>query len=156
MSSAETKIIENITKSNLDIQNQRLRLFAKVNITTKLKILQYQKQLFHQLKSVHNDVDNAVVTLSSLIIAIDRVVKELDIVNLNAMKLKVQPNKVKQKRQKLLDLWAIVRTLKNEQNMSFRLIAKYFQKYNKFEISHSMIQQMWEKIEKIGEKSDIK
>ena len=43
--------IESITKLNLESQNQRLRLFAKVDIITKLKILEHQKQLFHKLKS---------------------------------------------------------------------------------------------------------
>lgn len=154
--SLDLKVIENITKQTYQAQNQQLRFFAKVELPMKLQILELQKQLFHKLKSTYGDVDNAVVTLSSLILAIDNVKKELDLVNMNAMKLKVQPNKVKLKRQKLFDYWAIVKTLKNEQNISFRQIAKYFQKYHKFEISHSMIQKIWNEIEKIGEKHVIK
>ena len=38
--------IEHLTKLNQESQNQKLRLFAKVDITTKLKILDLQKQLF--------------------------------------------------------------------------------------------------------------
>ena len=49
---------ETITKMNQESQNQKLRLFAKVDITTKLKILASQKQLFHKLKNSHADVDN--------------------------------------------------------------------------------------------------
>ena len=146
------KVIENITKQTYELQNQHLRLFARVDLAMKLHILQFQKPLFHKLKSAYGDVDNAVITLASLVLSIDAVAKELDLIKLNAMKLKVQPNKMKLKRQKLIDYWAIMKTLRNEQNMSFRQIAKYFQKYHKFEISHSMIQKIWNEIENTGEK----
>lgn len=140
-------MVEKITKQTYEAQNQRLRFFAKVDMPTKLKIIQYQKQLFHKLKGAYADLDNAILTLSSLILAIDEIVKNTDIVNLNAIKIKGQNHKTKVKRQKVLAYWAIVRTLKLEQNMSFRQIAKYFHKYHKFEISHSMIQQTWNKLE---------
>lgn len=148
--SLDLKVIENITKQTYQAQNQQLRLFARVDLAMKLHILQFQKPLFHKLKSAYGDVDNAVITLASLVLSIDAVAKELDLVKLNAIKLKAQPNRVKRKRQKLFDYWAIIKTLKTEQSMSFRQIAKYFQKYHKFEISHSMIQKIWNEIENIG------
>ena len=148
------KVIENITKQTYELQNQHLRLFARVDLAMKLHILQFQKPLFHKLKSAYGDVDNAVITLASLVLSIDAVAKELDLIKLNAMKLKVQPNKMKLKRQKLIDYWAIIKTLRNEQNMSFRQIAKYFQKYHKFEISHSMIQKTWHELEHTKEEKD--
>ena len=141
------KEVETITKLNQESQNQRLRLFAKVDITTKLKILASQKQLFHKLKNAHSDVDNTVLTLCSLILAIDLIVKELDDVNLNAIKLRGKNSKTKVKRQKLLGYWAIVRTLRLEQNMSFRDIATYFAKYHKLEVSYSTVFEMWNEIE---------
>ena len=150
------KVIEKITQQSYELQNQHLRFFAKVELQLKLQILQLQKPFFHKLKSAYIDVDNAVLTLASLILAIDSVVKELDIINLNAIKLRGKNHKSKIKREKLLGYWAIVRTLKLKQSMSFRQIAKYFQKYHKFEISHSMIQKIWNEIEKIGEKHVIK
>lgn len=154
--SLDGKVVENITKQTYESQNQKLRFFARVDLPVKLQILQHQKQLFHKLKSVYGDVDNAVLTLSSLILAVNTVAKELDDVNINAMKLKGTNGKTKIKRQKIFDYWAIIQTLKNEHNMSFRQISKYFQKYHKFEISHSMIQKTWNEIEKTGEKNVIK
>ena len=142
------KEVETITKLNQESQNQRLRLFAKVDITTKLKILASQKQLFHRLKSSHGNVDNTVLTLASLILAVDLIVKELDTVNLNTIKLRAKNNKVKVKRQKVLGYWAIVRTLKLEQNMSFRDIATYFAKYHKLNVSYSTIFELWNILEK--------
>jgi len=147
MQQIDSTICESITKLNLEAQNQRLRLFAKVDITTKLKILTSQKQLFHKLKSAHSDVDNTILTLSSLVLAVDSVAKELDNVNLNAIKLRGKNNKAKIKRQKVLGYWAIVRTLKLEQNMSFRDIATYFAKYHKLEVSYSTIYELWNELE---------
>lgn len=141
------KICETITKHSQESQNQKLRLFAKVDISTKVKILEEQKQLFHKLKSSYSDVDNTLLTLSSLILAIDLVTKKINDVNLNAIKLRAKNYKYKVKREKLLSYWAIVKTLKLEQNMSFRTISRYLLKYHKLEVSHSTIYQIWNEIE---------
>ena len=146
-SNSKNTTIETITKLNQESQNQRLRLFAKVDISTKLKILEKQKELFHKLKGAYSDIDNSVLTLSSLIIAIDAIEKKIDDVNLNAIKLRAKNNKAKVKRQKVLGYWAIVRTLKLEQNMSFRDIATYFAKYHKLEVSYSTIYELWNELE---------
>ena len=147
MQKIDSAICESITKINLESQNQNLRLFARVDLQTKLQILQLQKQLFHKLKNTHGDVDNTILTLSSLVLAIDAVAKELDDVNLNAIKLRGKNNKAKIKRQKVLGYWAIVRTLKLEQNMSFRDIAIYFAKYHKLEVAHTTIHGLWKELE---------
>jgi hypothetical protein len=147
MQKIDSTICESITKLNLESQNQRLRLFAKVDITTKLKILTSQKQLFHKLKSAYGDKDNTILTLASLVLAVDLVAKELDDVNLNAIKLRGKNTKTKVKRQKVLGYWAIVRTLKLEQNMSFRDIATYFAKYHKLEVSYSTVYELWNELE---------
>lgn len=141
------RLFEKITKIDQEAQNQKLRLFAKVDLKTKIQILEQQKQLFHKLKSAHSDTENTILTLASLILAIDAVAKELDDVNLNAIKLRSKNNKSKIKRQKVLGYWAMVRTLRLEQNMSFRDIATYFAKYHKFQISYSTIFEMWNEIE---------
>ena len=142
-----TKAIEKITQQSYESQNQHLRFFAKVDLPIKLQILQLQKPFFHKLKSAYIDVDSAVLTLASLILAIDSVAKELDVVNLNAIKLRGKNHKTKVKREKLLGYWAIIRTLKLEQNMSFRDISSYFKKYHKFEVSYSTIYELWTELE---------
>lgn len=146
-------IIEKITQQTYESLNQHLRFFAKVDLPIKLQILQFQKQLFHKLKATHSDVDNSVLTLASLILAIESFTKDLDVVNLNAIKIRGKNNKIKIKREKLLGYWAIIKTLKLEQNMSFRDIANYFKKYHKFEVSYSTIHSMWNELENnTGEK----
>lgn len=145
--SLDVKMIENITKQTNEAQNQHLRLFAKVELPLKLQILQLQKPIFHKLKGAHRDIDNVILTLSSLILAIDSVTKELNIVNFNAMKIRGKNQKTKIKREKLLGYWAIVKALKLEQNMSFRNISSYFKKYHKFEVSYSTIRELWIELE---------
>ncbi|MFW9625334.1 MAG: hypothetical protein ACMV1K_01215 [Sulfurospirillum sp.] len=143
----EQKIIEIITKLNQISQKNMVQFFAKVDIRTKLNIIQHQRSIFHKIKSAYTDVDNAVLTLASLILAINSVVKETDKVNLNAVKMRGKNQKTKVKRQKLLGYWAIVKTLKLEQNMSFRNIAGYFKKYHKLEVSYSTIHGLWIELE---------
>lgn len=141
------KNVETITKLNKESQNKLLRLFAKVDLTTKLKILQYQKQLFHKFKINYIDVNNEVLTLSSLILSINSFIDKIDNVNLNVIKIRGNNNKSNIKRQKLLSYWAIVKTLKIEQNMSFRDISIYFKKYHKFDVSYSTIFDIWNELE---------
>ena len=145
--SLDLKVIESITKKSYESQNQHLRLFSKVDLPIKLQIMQLQKPIFHKLKSANSDLDNAILTFSSLILAIETVVKETDPVNLNAVKLRSKNHKTKIKRQKVLGYWAIVKTLRLEQNMSFRDISVYFAKYHKFEVSYSTIYELWNELE---------
>lgn len=74
-----TKNCENLTKMSEKLQNQKVRFFSKVDITTKLKIIEHQKQLFHKMKSTYSDVDNIVLTFSSLIFAINQFAKNMNI-----------------------------------------------------------------------------
>ena len=138
---------ETITKMNQDSQNKMLRLFAKVDITTKLKILDQQKQLFHKLKSSYGGVDNKVLTLSSLILAVEFIIDKLDVVNINAIRFRAKSNKLKVKKEKLLSYWSIVKELKEKENLSFREISNYFVKYHKFEVSYSTIYELWNQLE---------
>jgi hypothetical protein len=137
--------IENLTKMNQESQNQKLKLFAKVDISTKLEILDQQKQFFHKHKTNYNNIDNRVLTLISLILAINYVLNKLDNVNINAIKFRVN-NKCKS-RDKLLRYWAILKELREKQGLSFRKISNYFEKYHKFKVSYSFISKIWKEIE---------
>lgn len=146
--------LEQLTKMSYEAQNQILRSFIRTDVEIKLQIIQHQKQLFHKIKNIQSNTDNSILTLASLILAIDFVVGKVDDVNLNAIKLRGNNNKAKIKRQKVLGYWAIIRTLKLEQNMSFREIATYFVKYHKFDISYSTIYELWNQLEKNTKNQD--
>lgn len=149
-------MLERLTKMGHATQNQKLRLFAKVDMKTKLKVLERQKSLFHKLKSLYTDADNAMLTLASLILVVDNVAKELGIVNINALKLQGKSVRQKTKRDRLLRYWAIIRTLKLEKNMSFRQVAQYLKKYHKLDVAHSTVYELWSELEvkKISENGE--
>jgi len=140
--------IEKLTKLSLESQNQKLRLFARVDIETKLKILIAQKQIFHKFKSQHPQVENEVLTLASLICAVNDEIQKLDDTMLKSLIFRAKNARKKAKRGKILDHWAIIKTLKIDQKMSFRDIAAYLKKYHKIDVAHSTIYGLWLELEK--------
>lgn len=139
--------VERLTQMPEDIQNQQLRFFARVNLEIKLKILSKQKQIFHKVKGSHLDTDNALLSLSSLLMAIKEETYSLDAIDVNVIKIRGKNNKRRMKRDILLGYWAIIKKLKNDESMSFRDISLYLRKYHQQEISHSTIFAVWVEIE---------
>lgn len=149
-------MVNNITKMSQNSQNKFLRVFARVDIDTKLQILKEQKVIFHRIKNDY-DLSNEILTLASLILAIQNIVNRLDNTKLNVIKLKNHIIYHKQsKRDKLLGYWSIVLKLKENENFSFRQIAKYLTKYHKFEVAHSTIFNLYYELKNNnkGEKED--
>lgn len=142
---------EIITKMNQETQNQMIRTFIKLDISVKVDIFKEQKIIFHKLKNTHFDVDNSILTYASFVLAIELIIKRTNHVNLKAMKLRSKNTKKQnQKREKLLSYWSIIKTLKLEQNYSFREISDYLLKYHRLEVSYSLIYQIWNEIETIN------
>lgn len=146
--------LEQITKMSQELQNHTLRSFVRVDIETKLKIFDLLRSKFHQLKSFNSKVGNNLLSLASFILAIDEVIMGVDDVSLNVMKQLSANIKKQSKREMLLDRWAIVKTLKTKNNLSFRQISQYLRKHHKLEISYSVIHSLWVKLENTGEKND--
>lgn len=142
---------EIITKMNQETQNQMIRTFTKLDISVKVDIFKEQKVIFHKLKNIHFITDNSILTYASFVLAIEVVIKNTNQVNLKAIKLRTKnAKKQNQKREKLLSYWSIIKTLKLEQNYSFREISDYLLKYHRFEVSYSLVYQTWNEIEIIN------
>lgn len=142
---------EIITKMNQETQNQMIRTFTKLDISVKVDVFKEQKVIFHKLKNIHFITDNSILTYASFVLAIEVVIKNTNQVNLKAIKLRTKnAKKQNQKREKLLSYWSIIKTLKLEQNYSFREISDYLLKYHRFEVSYSLIYQTWNEIEIIN------
>ncbi|MGE4444688.1 MAG: hypothetical protein AB7E37_06965 [Candidatus Altimarinota bacterium] len=150
----EKEILRNceiITKMNQETQNQMIRTFTKLDVSVKVDIFKEQKVIFHKLKNIHFITDNSILTYASFVLAIEVVIKNTNQVNLKAIKLRTKnAKKQNQKREKLLSYWSVVKTLKLEQNYSFREISDYLLKYHRFEVSYSLIYQIWNEIEIIN------
>lgn len=145
------KNCEIITKMNQETQNQMIRTFTKLDISVKVDIFKEQKVIFHKLKNIHFITDNSILTYASFVLAIKLIIKNTNQVNLKAIKLRARnAKKQNQKREKLLSYWSVVKTLKLEQNYSFRDISNYLFKYHRFEVSYSLIYQTWNEIEIIN------
>lgn len=138
-----------LTKMTIKMQNQKLRLFTKVNIDIKLKILVLQLSIFHKLRNKYKDINKEVLTLVALILAIDSTSKEIGIVSLNTSKIRDRELIKNGKREKVIQYWSIVKRLKEKERMSFREISNYLMKYHKFSVSYSTIYKIWKDLEKI-------
>lgn len=150
----EKEILKNceiITKMNQETQNQMIRTYTKLDISVKVDVFKEQKVIFHKLKNIHFITDNSILTYASFVLAIEVVIKNTNQVNLKAIKLRTKnAKKQNQKREKLLSYWSVVKTLKLEQNYSFREISDYLLKYHRFEVSYSLVYQTWNEIEIIN------
>lgn len=145
------KNCEIITKMNQETQNQMIRTYTKLDISVKVDVFKEQKVIFHKLKNIHFITDNSILTYASFVLAIKLIISKTDQVNLKAIKLRTKnAKKQNQKREKLLSYWSVVKTLKLEQNYSFREISDYLLKYHRFEVSYSLIYQIWNEIEIIN------
>lgn len=144
--------IEKLTQMPEEVQNQQLRFFARANLEIKLKILTNQKPIFHKLKGLHTNIDNVLLTLSSLLIAIKEETYSLDPVDMNLIKLRGKNNKRRLKRDILLGYWAIIKKLKKDEGMSFRGISQYIRKYHRMDIAYSTIYAVWQEIEEKKDK----
>ena len=138
------KEIEKITKMHMEQQNQLLRFFSRVDLETKLKIMQTQREIFHILKNLHKNIDNTALTYSSLVVSILRERKNS---NSNTKIFKAKKFRRSSKKDKILEKWAIVKSLKNDEKLSFRQISVYLQKYYRFYVSYSLIYKIWSELE---------
>lgn len=147
MNSDKSKIIEGITKLSQESQNQQLRLFARIDLATKLNITEQQNPIFHKLKAKHQDTDKVILSFSAHILAIDSILDKFDNVSLNASKLCSRSVRSKSKRDKIISYWAIIKTLKLEQKISWRGVKQYLSKYHKLSVAHSTLSIMWNELE---------
>jgi hypothetical protein len=138
-----------ITKINEESQKKNLRFFTKLTEEKQLEILERQRQIFRDLKrnGKYKEVSNQLITLASLIQAIDECKKKMNDVKINSIKYRAKKTKTEQKKEKLLQYWSIVVQLKEDEDYSFRAISEYLYKYHRFEVSHSTINNCWNQIE---------
>lgn len=141
------KDVEKTTKMPIEQQNQLLRIFARVYIADKLMIIKQQKKIFFHLKNTYNyNVDNTILTYSAFILSINQYLND----NKNNIKISIfKAAKFRKsfKRDKIIEKWAVVKSLKNHEKLSFRQISQYLQKYHRLDISYSLIYRLWIEIE---------
>jgi len=135
--------IEKIIKMNISKQNQLFRIFAKADLLTKLEILKKQKKIFYKLKTRQNNIDNIILAYSSMVLAILSIKQNINREEYNAKIFKATKFRKSLKRDKILEKWAIIRSLRNDEKLSFRQISAYLRKYHRFNVSYSLIYEIW-------------
>ena len=159
------RIIEGETLLNQQHQKFLLRYFARLPLERQLDVLNRHRRILFMKKQhkASEDIPIHVVSYIAFILAIKshfadeqklsskrfedmeiNEVRELALINLD--KLKMRKRKSKTKRDKVLGLWAVIKTLRNE-NVSFRDISRYLKKNHSLTIGHSLIHAMWHELE---------
>ena len=143
------KICEIITKLSKESQNQKLRLFAKLDLNTKLEIFDNHKIIFYNLKNIHKnkDTENSILSYCAFLLSLDNFQKNTTEETIKIIKFKKIKQPKARKKEKLLQYYPLVKQLK-QANTSYRDISDYLLKYHKFKISYSTICKLCIKIEK--------
>lgn len=156
--------IEHLLKMSLEQQKSTLRYFSRCPPEISIQILVNKIAIFHKLRQENADVDKGVIEYCTLILSIkshhedelslkDKSFAGMDIEEIRSISQKKANHFIRSikkpdpKREKLLGYWAVVRSLKLEQNFSFRQIALYMIKYHKLSVAHSTIYQLWQELE---------
>lgn len=146
----DEKDLQYLTRKSSREQKRLLRLFAKLTFSQRKDVLKKQRSIFHTLRSRRGkEFDNETLTLASQILAIEEYEDSLDEYELKLLKHNEKKTNKNNKTEKLLVLWAVIKDLKENKNMSFREIANFISD-TKFEVSYSLIFQEWKKHEEKG------
>jgi len=140
-------IVIKLTKKTDQEQKKSLRIFVKMPIESKIEVLAIQQRVSTTLAEQNRDVALPVLSLVSIIIAIDEYSNNVDDIDKNAIALKVATLVQTSKRDMLLDNWNLVKELKNNKKLSFRQISQYFKKYLKLTVGFSSIHKLWIELE---------
>ena len=155
--------IESILKMNEDDQTYLLRYFSKLPIDIRLSVLQRHRTILYRLKESSNEYIE-LISYSAQILAIKSFYVEEqkmsakkfndmsleEIRNLSLIKLKKYENKLPTatpQRDKLLHYWSVVKMLK-EKGKGSRNISKFLKKEYRFEVSHMLINELWNELER--------
>ena len=150
--------LEQATACSCEKRKHLIQWFSKQNTLVQIDIFREQRNQFFKLKEKIES--NDVLVLSSFFLAIlnfyrqERQLKEknksqsLDLLgNISNFSIKKHKKlRIKEKREKLLNLWSVVQKLKLEK-YSFRSISQYIRQRHRFEVSHTYISKLWKELE---------
>lgn len=146
--------VTRLVKKTDEEQKAILRSFIKMPLESRVKTMEESRAIFYLLKEKNKDIALQLLSYGSLILAIAKQQDATDDVKKHTVAIRSKSYRKQPKRDKLLSKWALIKSLKNDENLSFRQIATYLQKYHKLSVVHSTIHDMWHELEVIkkGEK----
>ena len=144
---------ERATKLSRREQKKIINWFNKQPLEMQIDIFREQKNQFFILKNSDLNSEN-LLSIISFYLAVFKFYKidnQISAKN-KTMILQVKSQKIhkfqkiKAKREKLLNIWSKIQKLKNDE-FSFREIETYLKQKHRFRVSHTYIQQIWQEIE---------
>ncbi len=148
--------VTRLLKKTDEEQKAILRSFVKMPLEARLKAMEESRNIFYPLREENKDVALQLLSYASLVLAIVKYEDATDNMQKYTVAMRSKSYRKQPKREKLLGKWAIIKSLKNDEGLSFRQIATYLQKYHKLSVVHSTIYDMWCELEitKKGEKEN--
>lgn len=148
--------VTHLVKKTDEEQKSILRGFLKMPLEARVKVMEESRNIFYPLREENKDTALQLLSYVSLILAIAQYQNTTDDVKRHTAAIRSKSFRKQPKRDKLLGKWALIKSLKNDENLSFRQIANYLHKYHKLSVVHSTIHDMWCELEinKKGEKEN--
>lgn len=148
-----------ITKFSNKYKIKLINWFNRQNDLIKIDIFKEQKNQFFKLKSTELKLEE-ILPLIAFYLAIDKL---YNLENLNNQKNKSQnltklafisnfsikksrKIRIKEKREKLINIWSVVQKLK-EEDFSLREISEYLKSKHRMNVSHTYIDEIWKELE---------
>lgn len=147
--------VTRLLKKTDEEQKICLRGFVKMPLESKMKVMELNRDVFYPLKQENKDIPLPILSYVAMILAIEKYRDQTSGLDKNMIDVRAKSFRKQPKRDKLIGKWALIRSLKNDKNLSFRQISNYLKKYHKLSVVHSTIYDLWcefEVTKKQGEK----
>lgn len=147
-------IVVRLLKKTDEEQKAILRAFVSMPLESKMKAMELNRNIFYPLKQENRDIPLPILSYVAMILAIEKYRAQTTGLDKNVIDVRAKSFRKQPKRDKLIGKWALIRSLKNDKNLSFRQISNYLKKYHKLSVAHSTIYDLWREleVEKQGEK----
>jgi len=147
-------IVVRLLKKTDEEQKAILRAFVSMPLESKMKAMELNRNIFYPLKQENRDIPLPILSYVAMILAIEKYRAQTTGLDKNVIDVRAKSFRKQPKRDKLIGKWALIRSLKNDKNLSFRQISNYLKKYHKLSVAHSTIYDLWREleVERQGEK----
>lgn len=147
------QIINTIVSMSIQDRQKALRWLAHQNDLIIYEVFKLKKNHFYRLKNEGRHADLVLIDVLALYLAVKEMISQLKVSNRKnrsgnfGFLRKIGDTRAKQmrkprfnaKREKLLNLEGVIKSLVEEKNYSYREVAKYLKTYHRFDVSHTAI-----------------
>lgn len=148
------------TSMSFSDRQKLLRWLAHQNDLIVYEVFKLKKNHFYRLKNEGRHAEPVLIDVVALYLAIKETISQLKVSNRKnrsdnfGFLRKIGDTRAKQlrkprfnvKREKLLNLHGVIKSLVEEKSYSYREVAKYLKTYHRFDVSHTAIRGFYLKI----------